>query len=225
MHWFRSFLTSTVGKKFVMALTGLSLIAFLIVHCTINGLIFFNDGGLLFDNVAHFMGTNYIVHIFEIGLFVGIILHIIQAYVIYIDNRKARPIHYVVNKKSANSNWYSRSMTLLGTLILLFLILHLYHFWFPNRFIGIGEDINGNEDLFARMVITFQDPVVVILYIAGVISLSWHLMHGFSSAFQTFGWQHKKYTPLIRGIGTAFSIVVPLIFALMPVSMYMGWIK
>jgi succinate dehydrogenase / fumarate reductase, cytochrome b subunit len=91
--------------------------------------------------------------------------------------------------------------------------------------VGLDEDVNGKGDLFKLMINEFQNPFVVIFYLGGVFSLAWHLLHGFSSAFQTFGLNHKKYTPLIKTAGTTFSIIVPLVFALMPVSIYLGWIK
>jgi succinate dehydrogenase / fumarate reductase, cytochrome b subunit len=151
MNWFGTFLTSSIGKKFVMGLTGISLVLFLLVHCGINALIFANDGGVLFNKAAHFMGTNIIIRTMEIGLFGGILLHIVQAYILAAGNAKARPSKYQVNNASANSRWYSRSMTLLGTLILLFLIIHLKHFWVVSRFIGLEETDYGAENLFIEM--------------------------------------------------------------------------
>lgn len=129
-------------------------------------------------------------------------------------------------------------MGLLGTLLLLFLIMHIYHFWTPSRLGGIG-DIHSLEEtalatynnqaalnLYAEMQMVFRGNLpVVLIYIAGVISLGWHLLHGFQSAFQTFGINHKRYTPIIKALGMAFSIIVPLIFALMPVAFYMDWIN
>ncbi len=237
MTW-KHFFTSSIGKKFIMGLTGLFLIIFLVVHCSINAMIFFNDGGDTFNHWAHFMGTNLIVRTMEIGLFAGLLLHIIQGFVLWAQNSKARPVKYEMNKASANSKWYSRSMGLLGTLLLLFLILHIYHFWTPSRLGGIGgiqaleettlATYNGQEalNLYAEMQMVFRDNLpVVTIYILGVISLGWHLLHGFQSAFQTFGINHKRYTPIIKAIGLAFSIIVPLLFALMPVAFYMHWIN
>ena len=144
---------------------------------------------------------------------------------------------YAVNKSNTNSRWYSRSMGLLGTLILIFLIVHLYHFWTPSRFgglLGIHElsettlgTYNNQEvhNLYAEMLIVFQNLWVIIIYVLGMISLAWHLLHGFQSAFQTFGINHKRFTPVIKGIGIAFSIIIPLLFALMPVSIYLQWIE
>ncbi len=219
------FLYSSIGKKIIMGLTGLFLIAFLLVHCFVNSLIFLNDGGLTFNVGAAFMATNWLIRFGEIVLFAGLILHIVQALVLTLDNKKARPIGYDQVNGAANSKWYSRSMGLLGTLLLIFLIIHLAHFWLKSRFTGLpGEDANGNENLYKVMQTTFTQMWVVILYCLSMISLAYHLMHGFQSAFQTLGLNHKKYTPLIKKIGLILSILIPFIFALMPLAMHFGLI-
>ena len=220
------FLYSSIGKKVVMGLTGLFLISFLLVHCFLNSLIFFNDGGLTFNEGGHFMATNWIIRAVEIVLFVGLLMHIWQAFVLTLENRKARPVGYDQYQGAANSSWYSRSMGLLGTLLLIFLIVHLANFWVKSRFTGLpGEDANGNENLYAVMQETFNITWVVILYCISMVSLAYHLLHGFQSAFQTLGLNHKKYTPLIKKVGICFSIIIPLIFAAMPLSMHFGLIK
>ena len=231
----KQFFTSSIGKKFVVGITGLFLILFLVVHCFINGMIVFSDNGETFNHWASFMGTNWIIRVVEIGLFAGLILHIVQGLVLWAQNRNVRPIKYSEIKPPSNNRWYSRSMGLLGTLILIFLIVHLYHFWTPSRFGGMFGihtleettlgTYNGQvvHNLYAEMLIVFQNPWIVILYVLGMISLAWHLLHGFQSSFQTFGINHKKYTPIIRGLGVAFSIIVPLLFALMPVAIYFNW--
>ena len=209
-----------------MGVTGLFLITFLVVHCFLNSLIFFNDGGLTFNEGAHFMGHNWLIRAMEIVLFVGIILHIIQALFLTIQNNKARPVAYAKFNGAANSTWYSRSMGLLGTLIMLFLIIHLAHFWVKSRITGLpGEDANGRENLYAVMQTTFAISWVVILYCLSMISLSYHLLHGFQSAFQSLGLNHKKYTPFIKKLGVIFSIIVPIIFAAMPLTIYFGIVK
>ncbi len=222
----KGFLKSSIGKKVVMGLTGLFLISFLVVHCFLNSFIFFNDGGLMFNTGADFMAHNWIIRFGELVLFAGLILHMIQALILTLENRKARPVGYNVAGGSANSSWYSRSMGLLGTLLLMFLIIHLMHFWVKSRFTGLpGEDANGHENLYAVMQVTFSMLWVVIVYVLAMISLAYHLLHGFQSAFQTLGLNHKKYTPLIKNIGIGFSIIIPFIFALMPILMYAGVIK
>ncbi len=235
MTWKQLF-TSSVGKKFIMALTGVSLIIFLVVHVGLNACIWANDNGAMFNRAARFMGTTVVIRIAEVGLFIGIILHIVQGIVLELQNRSKRQIRYAVPMGSRGSKWYSRSMGLLGTLILLFLIMHIYHFWTPSRLGGIGNiqelqhveyagDTTVYHDLYREMVIVFQSGIIVILYVLGCISLAYHLMHGFSSAFRTLGLHNKRYVKLVQSAGVAFSIVVPFVFAMMPISIYLGWVK
>ena len=223
MKWSEMF-TSSVGKKWVMALTGLFLIIFLVVHVGLNATIWANDGGAMFNAGAHFMGSMVVIRIIEIGLMMGFLIHIIQGFVLEFQNRSKRKKGYAVSMGNKGSKWYSRSMGLLGTLILIFLIIHLSHFWIPNRSNQgwlLGEEIN----LYERMKFTFQTEWVVIVYVLGCISLAWHLLHGFQSAFRTIGVSNNRYLALLNGIGIGFSIIVPLAFAMMPVSFYLGWIK
>lgn len=225
------FLRSSIGKKTLMGLTGLFLISFLLVHCFVNCLIFINDGGETFNLGCEFMGTNWIIRAMEIVLFAGIILHIVQALVLTMDNRKARPIAYHIAGGNVSSHWYSRWMGLLGTLILMFLIIHLKHFWVVSRFTDELVHTNaealesGKETMYNEMFEVFGNPVVVLIYVASMISLAYHLLHGFQSAFQTLGINHKKYTPMIKMAGVAFSIIIPAVFAAMPIVIYLGIIK
>lgn len=221
--------SSSIGKKLVMGLTGLFLISFLVVHCFLNSFVFFDHTGVLFNTGAHFMATNWIIRAMEVVLMLGLLLHIYQGYNLYLQNQAARPVKYQYTDGKANSKWYSRSMGLLGTLLLMFLIVHLSDFWIVSRFTGIESfnggtpvDAGGNEDLYAVMVARFQEPWRVILYVLSMISLSYHLLHGFASTFQTMGWNHSKYTPLIKALGVWFSILIPLLFALMPIAIYFG---
>ena len=226
MNWFTRFLSSSLGKKFIMALTGLFLISFLIIHCTINAMIFYNDGGATFSRWGHFMGTNPIIRTMEIVLVLGFLFHIVDGFMLTAQNRRARPVPYAKTAKPKNTTWYSLSMGLLGTLILIFLIIHTSHFWIPNRVSqGLTNWEDGEIDLYARMLVVFQEPWVVIVYVLGCFSLLWHLLHGFSSAFQTLGLNHLKYNGAINFVGTAFAIIVPIIFALMPISIYFGWVN
>lgn len=222
MKWFIDLFTSSLGRKLMMALTGLFLISFLVIHCTINAMIFFNDGGVTFSYWGHFMGTNPIIRTLEIGLVAGFLIHIIQGLLLLKGNNAARPVRYNVSKAPGNSTWYSRSMGLLGTLLLLFLILHTSHFWIPNR---TNQFTQGEElPLYKLMFDVFSNPWIVFLYVIGCVSLFWHLLHGFASAFQTLGLNHLKYNGIISFVGTAFSFIVPLIFALMPIAVYFRWI-
>lgn len=217
---------SSVGKKALMALTGLFLISFLVIHCTINAMIFYNDGGATFSHWGHFMGTNPIIRALEIVLVAGFIVHIVDGLLLWKQNRDARPVKYSYSVAPEKSKWYSRSMGLLGTLLLIFLVIHTSHFWIPNRVSqGFTNWEHGELDLYGKMLEVFQNPVVVLIYLFGCVSLFWHLLHGFKSAFQSLGLNHLKYNSAIELAGTAFSIVVPFIFALMPISIYLGWVK
>ena len=207
-----------------MSFTGIFLILFLIVHVGLNACIWANDGGTMFNAGAHFMGNNVVPRILEIGLFAGLFLHIIQGLMLELSNRSKRgSVGYAVSY-SKGSKWYSRSMGLLGTIILLFLILHLYNFWLPNRanqgFL-LGEEIN----LYAKMQEVFSNLWVVIIYVLGCISLGYHLAHGFQSAFRTIGVHNKRYNAIFTTLGYGFSVIVPLAFALMPLSFHFGWVN
>ncbi|MDP1763608.1 MAG: succinate dehydrogenase [Sediminibacterium sp.] len=222
MTWKQVF-TSSVGKKLVMGLTGIFLILFLMVHAGLNACIWAGDGGEMFNKGAHFMGNNWVPRILELGLFAGILLHIIQGFLLTVENRKKRTIGYEVSYNEG-SKWYSRSMGLLGTLILLFLVLHLSHFWLPNRshqgFL-LGEEI----DLYKKMKLEFSVLWVVIVYVVGCISLGYHLAHGFQSAFRTLGVHNRRYNTMLISLGYGFAIIISLLFALMPVSFYLGWVE
>lgn len=229
MKW-SEFFTSSVGKKFVMGLTGIFLISFLVVHVSINACIFNDlfdpaDNGDMFNRAAHFMASSMVVRTLEYGLFLGILLHVVQGYMLEVKNRSLRKEGYRVRLGNRGSKWYSRSMGLLGTLLLLFLIMHISHFWVPSRITGL-EEVEGKNyhNLFQVMLEVFRNPVVVLLYVAGCVSLAYHLLHGFQSAFRTLGLHNTRYIRIVQGVGAGFSILVPLVFALMPVSIYFGWI-
>lgn len=236
MKW-SEFFTSSVGKKLVMAFTGLFLIVFLIVHVGINACIFADllddkDNGEIFNIAAHFMGAYYVIRIAEVGLFIGLIIHIVQGFMLEAQNRARRKTGYQVSMGSDGSAWYKKSMGLLGTLIFLFLVMHISHFWVPSRITDTLEPVTYNNstvtyhNLYARMIETFYGhPVIVILYVLGCISLAWHLLHGFQSAFRTVGVHNKKFIALAKGAGVVFSILVSFLFAMMPISMYFGWVN
>ncbi|HEY6974650.1 MAG TPA: succinate dehydrogenase cytochrome b subunit [Chitinophagaceae bacterium] len=232
MTWKQAF-TSSIGRKLVMAITGVSLILFLIIHVTVNAcmwaIIFVpNDNGEVFNKAAHFLGQTLVPRVLEIGLFLFFIIHIIQGYVLEASNRSKRGTPYAINYGNRGSTWYSRSMGLLGTLIFLFLIVHIYDFWIPSRFGGLDPvmyDDKEYHNLYGEMIKVFQNPFIVVLYILGCISLAYHLAHGFQSSFKTLGVHNKRYNAMLTGIGYAFAIIVSFVFAMMPVSVYLGWVK
>jgi succinate dehydrogenase / fumarate reductase cytochrome b subunit len=222
MLW-KQFFTSSIGKKILMAFTGFFLIAYLIVHATINAFIFFNDNGETFNTVASFMLHNYVIRILEVGLFAGFILHIVQGLILWKQNNSARKIGYKKINYLKEITWNSRVMGWLGTFILLFLVMHLYHFWIntKNELYFHGPEIN----LYGQMKEIFTNPVWFVLYMIGLASLLFHLLHGFKSAFETFGINNKKWTPIIRGIGIFYSVTICLLFASMPLAFMAGWLQ
>lgn len=231
MKWSALF-TSSIGKKLVMSLTGIFLITFLIVHVGLNSCIFFDlfdtsDDGEMFNKAAHFMGSNWVPRFLEVGLFAFLLLHIVQGFMVEFQNRSRRGVGYAKQMGNKGSKWYSRSMGLLGTILLLFLIMHISHFWVPSRITGLPEASYNpqHHDVFIKMVEVFYGhPIIVALYILGCASLAYHLAHGFQSAFRTLGVYNKRYLILINTVGIGFSVLVPLLFALMPISIYFGWI-
>lgn len=224
MKLFSFLFTSSIGRKVLMAVTGISLVAFLLVHCGINACIFFNDGGETFNAAAEFMSHNWLIRTAEVGLFGGLLIHIVQGLSLALSNQTKRKEKYAAHAGDANSKWYSRSMGILGSLLLIFLVMHLKHFWVVSRFTDAIQETAGST-LFDEMKSVFADPLPVIIYVIGCISLAYHLLHGFQSAFQSLGINHPVYTPIVKSVGAAFSIIVPLLFATMPIAMHLGWIK
>lgn len=233
MTWKQTF-TSSVGRKFTMGMTGIFLILFLLVHAGLNACIWANDGGVMFNRAAHFMGDNVVPRVLEIGLFAFLFMHIIQGLILESSNRSKRgSVGYQVKYGNHGSKWYSRSMAFLGILVFLFLILHWYDFFIPSRFGGVQEVTittkNGTtlqvHDLFGQMKLTFDKLWVVIAYIIGCVALAYHLAHGFQSAFRSLGVHNRKYNKLLMTIGYGYAVIIPLAFIMMPLSFYFGWLK
>jgi len=231
MSWFTNFLTSSIGKKIIMSLTGLFLISFLIIHLAGNLQLLVDDGGESFNVYAKFMTTNPIIKFISYGLYGGILLHALQGIVLWLQNRAARGGKGYAKKvtKAVGTNSFAASnMAWLGILILIFLIIHMGDFWFTMKFGSVEKVMYEGydepvKDLFSRVDATFSSPIFVLIYILGMLSLAFHLLHGFQSAFQTLGLNHPKYTPLIKGVGSLIAIVVPVLFAIIPIFMFFGW--
>ena len=211
-----SFKTAVV-KKYIMGISGLFLVVFLITHLSGNLLLFLDDNGESFNAYAHFMSTNKIIRIAEIILALGFLVHILLAIVLYLKIRLARPISYKVNNSSQNTSFVSRNMGVTGSVVLLFLVVHLKNFFIESR-------IYGEKDLYNLVKTAFQDPVYVGIYLVSMIILAFHLAHGFKSAFQSWGLYSKIYTPIIKKVGYLFAVVVPSGFAAMPLYFYLQYL-
>lgn len=225
MKWFLDMFSSTLGRKLVMALTGLFLITFLLVHLIGNLQLLKHDEGHAFNVYAEFMSTNPLIQTISKGNFALILVHVIWSLLLSIKNRKARgPAGYKVSS-SVSSIWSSRNMGILGTIILVFLVIHLKDFWAQMHYGGIATvEYDGKvvRNIYIVVVDWFSKGWYVGLYVFCMIAVGFHLWHGFTSAFQTLGMSHMKYNPLISFVGKAFSIIVPALFALIPIWMFLS---
>lgn len=223
MNWFTNFFSSTIGRKLVMSLTGLFLILFLVVHLAGNLQLLYNDGGQAFNIYALTMTTNPFIKVISYVNYTMIILHVIWAIILTRRNSAARgSVGYAVSDNS--STWSSRNMGILGTLILLFLVFHLQGFWYRMHWGPIETvtyDGETYKDLYAVVDFAYNHLWYVAIYVFSMAALGFHLYHGFGSAFQTLGLNHVKYNGVIRVVGVAFSIIVPALFALIPIVMYL----
>ena len=267
-----------------MALTGLFLCTFLVGHLLGNLQLILKtgeEGRRAFNEYAYFMGHNPFIKILSYVTYAAILIHIIDGIALTIQNKKARPVAYAYNKPGANSSSASRSMAILGTLILVFLATHMANFWWKmkikedvplhtyklemdNPMMGAanaelyythvpgiqpipkdgknivekGTDLyikgtnvkvaEGYRDLHTLVMDFFSKSknegalFAVLFYLISMVVLAYHLLHGFQSAFQSLGINHPKYTPLIKIIGAGFAIVIPFLFAIIPIIIYMN---
>lgn len=201
-----------------MAFLGLFLMVFLVVHLGINLCLLRSDGGAWFNAAAHFMGTNYIVKVFEIGLFGGVIFHILIGIILQIQNWMSRPVRYMVTNKT-DTPFLSKYMIYTGGIVFIFLIIHFINFYF----IKLGWVSNphispeGEPEFYLIAQELFMQPLYSFLYIALFIVLGFHLNHAFQAAWQTLGVNHPQYNNCISRFGTFYAIIVPLGFIIIPI--------
>lgn len=224
---------SSLAKKYWMALTGLFLCTFLIGHLIGNLQLLLPVGDAArdqFNEYALFMTSNPAIILLSYITYFSILFHALDGLLLTIRNRQARPQGYVSFKPSTNSIWASRNMGLLGTIILVFIIVHMNNFWAKLKFGGLEDTVyttaSGEEvrDLYSLTIGSFQDEtfglLMVIGYVLAMAAVAFHLLHGFSSGFQSLGVNHPKYNKFIRGLGIGFAILIPLAFAIIPVYIH-----
>jgi len=203
---------TSVIRKVLMALSGAFLMFFLLQHLMINMLSVISPD--TFNEVSHFMGYNPLIQfLMQPILIFGVVFHLGMGIVLEIQNNKARNIKYAKNNAAASSTWMSRNMIYTGGVIFFFLVAHMADFWaheMDYKYIsGLAEEPTRYwEELHHAM----GDPMHIIIYTISFIFLALHLMHGFQSAFQSVGFNHNKYTPLLKKLGKAYAILVPLGF-------------
>jgi succinate dehydrogenase / fumarate reductase cytochrome b subunit len=209
---------SSITQKIWMALLGAFLLIFLLIHLGINLCLLRQDDGQWFNAAAHFMGTNYVLKVFEVVLFAGFIFHIVLGIILQIRNWMSRPVRYQVTNKSTTP-FLSKYMIYTGGIVLIFLIIHFMNFYFI-KLGWVGDNAPRFEDGEPNFYLTakqlFSVPGYSILYIAMFIVLGFHLYHAFESAFQSLGLNVKKYTPVIEKAGLIYSIIIPAGFIIIP---------
>ena len=277
-----SLLSSSIAKKYWMAITGLFLCLFLVGHLLGNLQLILNtgeEGRKAFNEYAYFMGHNIFIKIMSYLTYASILFHAVDGILLAVQNRKARPIKYAYSNPSANSSFSSRWMALLGSLILVFLVTHMANFWWKMKISeeiplhtykveseqklseddlyvyhtsGSGNQIpvdkerveeketslylkgsnlklgEGYRDLHTVVMQFFKTEsnpralIYLIVYVGSMLVLGFHLWHGFASAFQSLGINHSKYNKLIKSTGYGFAVIVPLLFAIIPVIIFLN---
>lgn len=213
---------TSLARKYWMALTGLFLCTFLVVHLAGNLQLLKGDEAMdAFNEYSQFMTTFPLIKIVSYLLYASIVLHAIDGIVLTRQNAAARPVKYVKNNASANSSWASRSMALLGLITLVFIIIHMKSFWYEMHFGSIPE-VNGMKDLYTITTEAFHQLWYTAFYVFAMAALGFHLWHGFQSAFQSMGWNHPRYTPMVKKVGQAFAVIVPGLFAIIPIFIYLN---
>ncbi len=217
-----NFLMASIGRKFLMSITGLFLVMFIGVHLTVNLLLVFDDSGELFNIGANFMATNPAVKIMEPILGLGFMIHIIWSFLLEYQNWRARPVKYNKKNVGGTSSWTSRNMLVLGALVLVFLVMHIIDFYWVIKFEphSIDSVIIGGTEMENTYVLVsdlFKTSVIYdIFYVLGAILLGFHLSHGFWSAFQTLGLNNKNWMKRLQVIGKVYAVIVAIGFAFIP---------
>ncbi|WP_332018566.1 succinate dehydrogenase cytochrome b subunit [Kaistella sp.] len=201
--------SSTIGRKYAMALSAMFLLLFLIMHLSVNLISVFSPSA--FNSASEFMGYNPLIQfVMQPILGFAVIFHFVMGFVLELKNRSARPVKYAMNNGSANSTWMSRNMIISGLVVLAFLGLHMYDFWWHEiNFKYVEANTPDNERFWHELHAKFADAWRVIFYIIAFVLLGLHLAHGFQSSFQSVGARHPKYTPVIKALGTWYSILIP----------------
>ncbi|WP_213190562.1 succinate dehydrogenase cytochrome b subunit [Cloacibacterium caeni] len=208
---------STIGRKFLMALSAMFLLVFLLIHLSVNLLSIFSEDA--FNTASHFMGYNPLIQfVLQPVLVAGVIFHFVMGFVLEMKNKNARPVKYAVANNSGNSSWSSRNMIISGAVILAFLGLHMYDFWMHEMNYKYVEALSINETRYwEELHAKFADLWRVIFYAVSFVLLGLHLSHGFQSSFQSIGARHPKYLKCVNTLGTWYSILIPLGFIIVAV--------
>lgn len=207
MNWLIRTLTLSIGKKAVMAATGLIFCSFLAVHLMGNLVIYGGKGAFnAYSERLHSLGP--LINIMELGLLVCALIHISLGSLLFYENLRARPVRYVMKKNAGGRTWSSATMPYTGLYLLVFVVIHLFTFHFADR---------TDQTVFQIVASAFSNPGYVIFYIFSMVVVAFHARHGLWSAFQTLGANHPKYMPFFKGASLVFSLIVVAGFGSIPV--------
>jgi len=217
------FKQTTLIKKILMALTGLFLAFFLIIHLLGNLQLLLPEeiAHTQFNAYSHFLSGNLLIKMVSYVLYFSILYHVFDALIITIGNWRANDTSYKKDNRAEVSGWIARNMGLLGTFVLIFLVIHFKDYWYVYKFGSPPLDVEGNKDLYIIVVDSFKELWYVVLYVIAIIALGLHLIHGVSSAFRTLGLYHEKYIVWMKYIGYLFSIFITLGFVMIPIIIYL----
>ena len=222
MSWIKKFFSSSIGRKFAMALSALFLMFFLLQHLAINFTSVFSED--LFNELSHFMGTNPLVQfLLQPVLMFGVVFHFVMGFILEVKNKKARDVKYAMNKGEANSTWFSRNMIWSGLFILFFLAFHFNDFWIPEmNYKYIQFKAEDPTRYYDELLHLFENPIRVAIYVLSFVFLSLHLIHGFQSSFQSIGTRNPKYRPGIEQLGKIYALFIPAGFIFIAVFHYIN---
>jgi len=226
LDWFANFLTSSIGRKLLMSLSGLFLILFLPVHLIGNLQLLTKDAGVSFNLYSYFMTHNPLIKTVSYLLYFSILLHTIQGLLLWRKNKMAKGNNgYAVKAlRGEGTNVKAASnMAWLGIIIFVFILVHMYQFWLQMKLGKVPTvTIEGEayKNLYEPVISAFSNLNFVVFYVVSMIIIGIHLNHGFQSAFQTLGLNHKKYTPFIKSLGKAYAFIIPFGFAVIPIIVY-----
>ena len=215
-------MTTSIIKKFVMSISGLMLVMFLLFHMSMNLVAVFSEEG--YNMICEFLGANWYALVGTLGLAAGFVIHIILAIVLTLQNRRARgSVRYAIEVRPKEVDWASKNMLVLGVIVLGFLALHFAQFWYKMQFaelIGTQTGEYGAADGIAYIKLYFSQPLYCIIYLVWLVALWFHLTHGFWSAFQTIGWNGKTWFPRLKCISNVIATIIVLGFAVVPVYFF-----
>lgn len=217
----KNLFSTSIGKKFAMAISAIFLMIFLLQHFIINITSVFSED--IFNMLSHFMGTNPLVQfILQPILIAGVLFHFIMGFYLEIQNRKAAKYEYQKEKGSANSTWMSRNMITSGLVILAFLVLHFIDFWVPEMNYKYIEFLPENPNrYYEELVHKFENPLRVAMYCISFVLLALHLLHGFTSSLRSMG-TNKSYVSSAKTAGIVYSIGIPLGFCVIAIFHYLN---